>query len=142
MSTDGIGTTTANVAPNIVPVADITPDTVATNEDTNISFDVLTGTNGATADSFEGSPTVSGGRDPLIGERSAADEVLKLRVEAVYSDGSVVVQEVKIDTATGAIQPLNAGNQGAAVPLFREQFRARAMLTPDETGELARALAG
>lgn len=37
----------------ITPVSDITADTIAATEDTPISFNVLTGTNGATADSFE-----------------------------------------------------------------------------------------
>ena len=51
-TTDGIGTTNSAVAMTVTPVADITPDTVTTLEDNAISFNVLTGTNGATADTF------------------------------------------------------------------------------------------
>lgn len=52
------------IATTIVPitinaVADITGDSITTAEDTNASFNVITGTGGATADSFEGSPSVT-----------------------------------------------------------------------------------
>lgn len=40
-------------------MADITHDTLSTSTGTAISANVLTGTNGATADTFEGSPTVT-----------------------------------------------------------------------------------
>ncbi|WP_178130441.1 Ig-like domain-containing protein [Reyranella sp. CPCC 100927] len=52
-TTDGALTDTDTVAITVTPVADITNDTVTTNEDTPITFNVLTGTNGASADSFE-----------------------------------------------------------------------------------------
>ncbi len=82
------------------------------------------------------------GRDLLIGERSPEMEFLKLKVEVVYSDGSVVVQDVRIDTATGEIQPLTPGKQGSLAPaLFGDQFRARPMLTPDQVQSLGRAIA-
>ncbi len=82
------------------------------------------------------------GRDLLIGERSPDIEFLKLKVEVVYSDGSVVVQEVRIDTATGEIQPMTPGKQGTLAPaLFSDQFRARPMLTPDQIQSLGRAIA-
>ncbi|MGI9354566.1 MAG: DUF4347 domain-containing protein, partial [Rhizobiaceae bacterium] len=59
----------------VTPVADITDDSVTTAQDTPVTFNVLTGTNGATADNFEnpganlssatnganGSVTISGG---------------------------------------------------------------------------------
>ncbi len=82
------------------------------------------------------------GRDLLIGERSAVEEFVKIRVEAIYSDGSVVVEEVKIETSTGEIKPLNPGRQGSLAPaLFGDQFRARPMLSPDQVHGLARAIA-
>ena len=56
---DGTVTTTDTIGITVTPVADITNDTVTTNEDTNVSFNVITGTGGATADSFEGTPTVT-----------------------------------------------------------------------------------
>jgi len=82
------------------------------------------------------------GKDLLIGERAANAEVLKLRVEAVYSDGTVVIEEVKIDPATGEIQQLGLSKQGALTPkLFGEQFRIQTMLTPDQIQTLGRAIA-
>ena len=78
----------------------------------------------------------------LIGERAADEEIIKIRVEAIYTDGSVVIQEVQIDTATGEIRPISAGKQGSLAPaLFADQFRARPMLTPDQVQSLARAIA-
>ncbi|MFL6467086.1 MAG: cadherin-like domain-containing protein, partial [Pyrinomonadaceae bacterium] len=47
------------VALTITAVVDITDDSVSTNEDTPITFNAITGTNGATADTFEGSPSVT-----------------------------------------------------------------------------------
>ncbi len=45
--------TTASVGITVSPVADVIDDTVTTNEDTAVTFNVLTGTNGAEADNFE-----------------------------------------------------------------------------------------
>jgi hypothetical protein len=46
-------TETANVTVTVTPVADIVPDAVTTLEDTSITFNAITGTNGASADNFE-----------------------------------------------------------------------------------------
>ena len=43
----------------ITAVVDIVNDTVSTNEDSAISFNAITGTNGASADNFEGNPSVA-----------------------------------------------------------------------------------
>ena len=51
--TGGAQTDMDTVTITLAAVADITADTVTTNEDTPISFNAITGTNGATADSFE-----------------------------------------------------------------------------------------
>ncbi len=67
VSTDGVATTSANLALTVSPVADITADTIAATEDASISFNVLTGSNGATADTFEGSPAVTGYTQPANG---------------------------------------------------------------------------
>ena len=48
------------ISVSVTAVADITNDSLTTNEDTAISANVLTGTNGATADSFEGTPVLTG----------------------------------------------------------------------------------
>ena len=71
-SDDGSATTTANIPITITPVADIAADSVATSEDAAISFNVLTGTNGASADSFEGSPAVTGFTQPANGTVTVA----------------------------------------------------------------------
>ena len=82
------------------------------------------------------------GKDLLIGRRAANLDQLQLRIEAVYSDSTVVIEEVKIDTATGEIQPLKVGRKGALAPrLFGDQFHAPAMLSPDQIRTLGRAIA-
>ena len=53
-TSDGIAPAViSTVGITITAVTDITNDTVVTNEDTVLSFNAITGTNGATADSFE-----------------------------------------------------------------------------------------
>ncbi len=47
------GTATANIVVSVSTIADIEPDTMATNTNTAISYNPITGTNSATADSFE-----------------------------------------------------------------------------------------
>ncbi|MBD9387908.1 tandem-95 repeat protein [Agrobacterium sp. AGB01] len=53
VTSDGSLTDTDTLAISVTPVADIVDDTVTTNEDTPITFNVITGTNGASADNFE-----------------------------------------------------------------------------------------
>ena len=52
-TTDGPSTDVSTISIAVSAVADITDDTIATTEDNAASFNVLTGTNGATADTFE-----------------------------------------------------------------------------------------
>jgi len=60
-TSDGIAAPVVkNVALTVTAVADIVNDTVTTSEDTTISFNAITGTNGAEADNFEGTPSVTG----------------------------------------------------------------------------------
>ncbi|MEQ1653424.1 MAG: Ig-like domain-containing protein, partial [Hyphomicrobium sp.] len=82
------------------------------------------------------------GNDMLIGRRDANSEMLQLKVEAVYSDGSVIVEEVKIDTATGEIQQVTETRQRAQAPrMFGDQFNAPSMLSSDQIQRLGRAIA-
>ena len=82
------------------------------------------------------------GKDLLIGQHEPNQEFITLKVEALYSDGSVVVEQVRIDTATGEIQPIKSGRQGALQPtMFNAQLRAKPMLSLDEIQSLARAIA-
>ena len=53
LTSDGSLTDSDTVAITITAVADITADSVSTSEDTAITFNAITGTNGATADTFE-----------------------------------------------------------------------------------------
>ena len=58
--TDDAGNTSTQViSVTVTPVVDLTNDSLTTNEDTAISANVLTGTNGATADNFEGTPVLT-----------------------------------------------------------------------------------
>ena len=64
-----------------------------------------------------------------------------LKVEAVYSDGSVIVQEVQIDTATGEIQPVIVANRDVpAPPMFGDQLQAPSQLTIDQIEGLGVAI--
>jgi hypothetical protein len=51
----------------ITPVQDTVTDNVSTNEETPVTFNVLTGAGGASADDFEGTPTVTGHTSPSHG---------------------------------------------------------------------------
>ncbi|MGL4397163.1 MAG: tandem-95 repeat protein, partial [Hyphomicrobium sp.] len=64
---DGTITTSNVIAMTVTPVADITNDAMSVNEDTAHSFNAITGTNGATADTFEGSPSVTSVTQPANG---------------------------------------------------------------------------
>jgi hypothetical protein len=58
--TDDAGNSSTQViSVTVTPVVDLTNDSLTTAEDTAISANVLTGTNGATADSFEGTPVLT-----------------------------------------------------------------------------------
>jgi uncharacterized repeat protein (TIGR01451 family) len=50
---------TDTIAVSVTPVADIVADSVSTIENSAISFNAITGTNGASADNFEGSPAIT-----------------------------------------------------------------------------------
>lgn len=50
---------TRNVAITVSAQADIVADTVSTLEDNAVTFDVIAGTNGASADNFEGTPVIT-----------------------------------------------------------------------------------
>ena len=58
--TDDMGNSSTQViSVTVTPVADLTDDSLITTEDSAISANVLTGTNGATSDSFEGTPVLT-----------------------------------------------------------------------------------
>ena len=77
----------------------------------------------------------------LIGRRDANAELLDLKVEAIYGDKSTVVEYVRIDTATGEIQPLKMADRSVPSPrLFGDQFNVPSQLTPDELDGLGRAI--
>ncbi|MDP2831953.1 MAG: retention module-containing protein, partial [Pseudomonadota bacterium] len=59
--TDDAGnTSTQAISLTVNAVADIVADSLTTNEDNAVTANVITGTFGATADTFEGSPTLTG----------------------------------------------------------------------------------
>jgi hypothetical protein len=76
----------------------------------------------------------------LMGEHPANVEVLELKVIAIRGDGSTIVREVRIDTNTGEILPLDRVQRSEAPLMFGDQLRAQAMLSEHEIGNLARAL--
>ena len=72
-TSDGTATSTDIVNIAVAPAADITADAVTTSEDTAITFNVITGTNGATADSFS-SPgrQITSLTQPAVGQGSVS----------------------------------------------------------------------
>lgn len=74
-ATAGSATDTDTVALTITPVADITNDTVTVAQDGSITFNAITGTNGATADSFENIPTAVSASTPSRGTATPSSSV-------------------------------------------------------------------
>ncbi len=56
---DDGNTATQSISVSVTAVADITSDSLSVSEDSSVIANVLTGTNGATADTFEGSESVT-----------------------------------------------------------------------------------
>lgn len=83
---------------------------------------------------------LSQGRDGLlIGHVPANIETVSLRINAVFSDGSIETREVVIRTSTGEIRPL-LGERAEAPSLFADQLRASVLLSEEQVEQLARAL--
>lgn len=81
------------------------------------------------------------GPDLLIGRHDAHVESIELRIEAIYSDGTHVTEDVRIDVETGEIQMLASDHAEQAAPqLFSDQFQTQPMLTDDQVEDLGRAL--
>ena len=78
VSSDGTASDTDTVTITVTPVADVANDNLTTNEDTAVTANVLTGTGGASADNFEGSPSVTATSTPANGSVSftAAGQVI------------------------------------------------------------------
>ncbi|PPC84534.1 MAG: hypothetical protein CTY31_13745 [Hyphomicrobium sp.] len=82
------------------------------------------------------------GPDLLMGRHEVGSDDVELRIEAIYSDGTSVVENVRIDAGTGEISPLIAPVKDAAAPqMFGDQFRAQHMLTPEQIQGLGQAIA-
>ncbi|MGE0382821.1 MAG: Ig-like domain-containing protein, partial [Hyphomicrobium sp.] len=92
----------------ITPVVDIAADAITTNEDTTANFNVLTGTGGATADSFEGTPSVTSVSSPTHGSVTfLANGAITYTPDANYFGSDSFTYTVtsggKIETATVSI---------------------------------------
>jgi Cadherin-like domain len=81
------------------------------------------------------------GSNVLIGERPVDQEVVKLRVIALMSDGSTIERHVVIQTTSGEIQPLESKRADVA-PMFSDQLDQYANAEDQSFDELLRALAG
>ena len=71
-ATAGAATDTDTVPITITPVADIVADSVVTTENVAITYNAITGTNGASADSFENTPTAVTVTAPVHGTAVAS----------------------------------------------------------------------
>ncbi|MEQ1711729.1 MAG: Ig-like domain-containing protein, partial [Hyphomicrobium sp.] len=81
------------------------------------------------------------GNDILMGEHSVDEEWIDLRVTGVLADGTVIVNEVRIQTRTGEIQPLKLGKSGAVSPrVLWDQLHADPAVNHRQVTALARRL--
>ncbi len=82
------------------------------------------------------------GPDFLIGRHDVGVENISLRIEAVYSDGSMFSENVRINATTGEIQKIadHRAENVAPPPMFSDQFRAQPLLTDSQVEGLSRAL--
>ena len=102
-TTDGTFSDTDTVAINVASIADIVADAVSTNEDTAISFNPITGTNGASADNFEG----------------ANPQITAINGTAIAVGGSVAVTNGSVSLAAGNVLTFTpAANFNGTVPVF------------------------
>ena len=107
---DGVGgTATAELALSVTPTADIVGDSVKAQQDSSLTFNPLTGTNGASADNFEGTPVVTAVSAPAHGSVSfAADGTMIYTPDTGYYGGDSFNYTVEspagvIETATVTI---------------------------------------
>lgn len=81
------------------------------------------------------------GNDVLMGEHSVDEEWIDLRVTGVLPDGTTIVNEVRIQTSTGEIQPLKLGKSGAVSPrVLWDQLHADPAVNDRQVTALARRL--
>jgi VCBS repeat-containing protein len=79
------------------------------------------------------------GRDLLMGQRPADEEVLDLRFTSIFADGTTLSKDVRINAPAGELQPLRLGKQGMLIP-FWEQIRAEPLLKQSQIDNLGRLL--
>jgi large repetitive protein len=95
-------TETQTISLTINAVADIVADTISTNEDTAVSFNPVTGTNGASADNFEGTPVITA-----------------INGTAIAEDGSVAVTNGSVSLGAGNVLTFTPANGfTGSVPVF------------------------
>ncbi len=72
IATSGTATQTDNIGITINPVADIVTDNLTTTENSALTYNAITGTNGASADNFENTPTIVTVSSPAHGTAVAS----------------------------------------------------------------------
>ncbi|MCK7532218.1 MAG: tandem-95 repeat protein [Marinilabiliales bacterium] len=127
--TDAQGfTSTQVINVTVTPVADITDDSLTTAEDTALSFNPVTGSNGATADSFDGptpqitaingTPITAGGTPIAVAQGTVSlgsDNVLTFTPTANYAGPASFTYTVtsggvtETATVTVTVTPVNDG---------------------------------
>ncbi len=123
---DGIApVVTEQVAITVTPDGDTVADTISTNDTTAITFNVLTGTGGASADNFEATPVINGVTQPTTGGSVAIDNTdgsLIFTPTAGFEGNAVFTYEVlsggvlETETVTIAVtaSPLDTDGDGIA----------------------------
>ncbi|MBV6474622.1 MAG: hypothetical protein MOGDAGHF_00099 [Rhodocyclaceae bacterium] len=120
-TTDGTTTDVDTIAITLSPEADVVDDTLVTDEDTPITANVITGSNGASADGFEGAPTLTGVTDGAHGTVTfLADGSVTYTPDANWSGTDSFTYTVTSGgvTETAAVSvtvnPVNDAPQGTA----------------------------
>ena len=146
---DGEASVVKAVTLTITPVADITGDAVSTSEDAPITFNVITGTNGATADHFENAPSVTGVSQGLHGAVTfGADGLLTYAPDSgfdgmetfMYTVTSGGVTEMAMVTVTVVARTLVAIDVTPVAPTVAagatRQFTATGIFSDGSTEDL------
>ena len=80
------------------------------------------------------------GRDLVVGKWPVSIDTVDLNVTAILSDGSTISRQVRIQTNSGEIQPIEMQKSGALPRTFSDELRMHASLPRGDMSRLAAAL--
>ena len=80
------------------------------------------------------------GKNAVAGQCPPGVDQVRLRVVAIYADGTSKISEIEVDTTSGEVKVLPFERRSENVLPFIQQFKQRATLTPSDIEALADAL--